>query len=164
MTVHIEENNVRLNKKYRLGHDFLFLANKIFSYKNDSIISMSIQVLFKIIDTNGHEKFFDSEQPKDITIILKNGKPSCLTNIIGCSFDRENILNFEPKINFAKECSYTLLWEIVGYTKDIDKGYADPIYISEQEFMDIMKKNIDQFDNVDNFPAQSCTHFTCEVK
>ncbi|WP_240504005.1 hypothetical protein [Bacillus licheniformis] len=54
-------------------------------------------------------------------------------------------------------------WEIDSYTKDIDKGILEPKLITEAEFMDIMKNNMDTFDNSNNRSAQTTAYFTQEL-
>ncbi|MFP3414331.1 hypothetical protein SB773_22520 [Bacillus sp. SIMBA_074] len=149
-------------KKYRLGYDYLFLAGKSFSYKDDFIGSMSVNVLFKVFDDVGNEQLFESEELNDQRLYFKNGNSCYLTDLISCSIDIENILNFKPNIPLLIESGYSLQWEIDFYTKDLDEGILEPKEISEDEFMDIMKNNMDLFDNVDNYPAQSISYFTRE--
>ncbi|OQR53187.1 hypothetical protein [Bacillus sp. CDB3] len=162
MTIYGEEKNIKLIKKYRLGYDYLFLPSKSFSYKSDYLGSMSINVLFKVFDGEGNEKLFESEELNDQKLYFENGNSCYLTNLISCSFDRENILNFEPNILWIKQCDYQIEWEIDFYTKDLDEGILEPKNISEAEFMDIMKSNIDLFDNIDNYPTQNTSYFTQE--
>ncbi|PEK58834.1 hypothetical protein CN593_29310 [Bacillus pseudomycoides] len=150
-------------KKYRLGYDYLFLASKSFSYKGDYIGSMSVDVFFKVFDGEGNEKLFESEELNDQKLYFENGNSRYLTDLIRCSIDRENILNFEPNILLIQQSGYTLKWEIDSYTKDLDEGILEPKIISHDEFMDIIKNNIDLFDNPDNYPAQSTAYFTQEV-
>uniref|UniRef100_UPI003F496215 hypothetical protein n=1 Tax=Bacillus multifaciens TaxID=3068506 RepID=UPI003F496215 len=162
MAIREGENNTKLMKKYRLGYDYLFLASESFSYKDDYIGAMAVNVLFKVFDSEGNEKLFESEELSDQKLYFENGNSCYLTDLIRCSTDRENILNFEPNILLIKQSGYTLQWEIDSYEKDLDEGILEPKKISEDEFMDIMKNNIDLFDNIDNYPAQSCSYFTQE--
>lgn len=53
--------------------------------------------------------------------------------------------------------------EIDSYTKDIDEGILKPEGITEAEFMDITKNNIDTFDNSNNRSAQTTSYFTQEI-
>jgi len=163
MTIH-EEKNIKLIKKYRLGYDYLFLPSESFNYKDDFIGSMSVNVIFKVFDGEGNEKLFESEELNDQKLYFGNDNSCYLTNLIRCSFDRENIIHFEPNIQLIQKSGYTLQWEIDFYTKDLDEGILEPKLISRDEFMDIMKNNIDLFDNRDNYPAQSTSYFTQEQK
>ncbi|PDY14147.1 hypothetical protein COO16_04075 [Bacillus pseudomycoides] len=152
-------------KQFRLGYDFLFLPKGSFSYKGDFIGSMAVNVLFKVFNTDGQEILFESDELKEQKLYFDGG--SCyLQDLIICSFDRENILNFEPNISLLKKfkSELQLQWEIDSYTKDIDKGILEPELITEAEFMDIMKNNIDTFDNSDNRSAQTTSYFTQEIE
>lgn len=152
-------------KQYRLGYDYLFLPNNSFSYKDDFIGSMAVNVLFKVFNDDGKEILFESDELKEQKLYFDDG--SCyLQDIIICSFDRENILNFEPNISLLKKLKDTLQlqWEIDSYTKDIDNGILEPEWITEAEFMDIMRNNIDTFDNSDNCSAQTTSYFTQEIE
>ncbi|WP_255287363.1 hypothetical protein [Bacillus pseudomycoides] len=162
MPIYGEEKNIKSMKKYRLGYDYLFLPSKSFYYKDDFIGSMSINVMFKVFDDKGNENLFESEELNDQKLYFENGNSCYLTDLIRCSFERVNILNFEPNIKLLKYCDYSLQWEIDSYTKDLDEGILEPKLISGDEFMDIMKNNIDLFDNSDNNLAQSTSYFTQE--
>ncbi|PEM69336.1 hypothetical protein [Bacillus pseudomycoides] len=152
-------------KQFRLGYDFLFLPKSSFSYKGDFIGAMTVNVLFKVFNTDGQEILFESDELKEQKLYFDDG--SCyLADLIICSFDRENILNFEPNISLLQKLKseLQLQWEIDSYTKDIDEGILEPELITEAEFMDIMKSNIDTFDNIDNRSAQTTSYFTQEIK
>lgn len=154
-------------KQYRLGYDFILLPNGSLSYKDDYIGSMCINVLFKVFDDNGQELFFESNDDKlpDQVINLENGETCYLYQMITCSFDKENILTFEPDISLLRNFKYSLEWEIVTYWKDLTKGIVDePMKITESEFMDIMRNNIDTFDNSNNRSAQTTAYFTQEIE
>ncbi|PFM65440.1 hypothetical protein COJ48_06215 [Bacillus cereus] len=162
MEIQAAESNGETKMKYRLGYDRVFLPRESFSYKGDLIGSTSIGILFKIFDDKGNEKLFDLEEP---TLNLKNGESCYVSHLIDCYFDRDTILKIEPDVRLLKESGYaSVQWEIVDYTKDIDKGIFEPEMISEEEFMDIMKTHIDLFDVSDNYPAQNTSYFTREVK
>ncbi|MCF2132058.1 hypothetical protein L1I79_37415 [Strepomyces sp. STD 3.1] len=150
-------------KKYRLGYDYLFPASDSFSYKGDFIGAMAINVLFKISNEDGQEIFFEAEELRDQQLLLNHGDTCYLCDLIICSIDRENIISFEPNIPLLRHCEYNLAWEIDSYIKDLDKGFLDPGLITEAEFIDIMKNNINAFDNSTNRPAQTTAYFTQEV-
>ena len=136
-------------KKYRLGHDYLFVADKPFMYKGDYIGATSVNVLFKVFDAEGNEKFFEAEGLEDQALCYKDGKPYYLDDFINCYIDKEQVLNFEPNMSVFREigCPYTLQWEKTYYTKDILINHTlHPKNISEDEFLDIMKNNMELFD------------------
>lgn len=153
-------------KKYRLGYDFLFLPKNSFSYKNDFIGSMAVYVLFKVFNGDGQEIIFESDEFFIEQKLHFDGDSFHLHNLVNCSFDRENILNFEPNntlLNKFKDKLH-LQWEVYGYTKDIDNDVLVPKSITEAEFMDIMQNNLDTFDNDNNRSAQTTTFFIQELK
>nr|WP_181217380.1 hypothetical protein [Bacillus subtilis] len=152
-------------KKYRLGYDFLFIPKGgTFSYKDEFIGAMAVNVLFKVFNAQGQEILFKSDDLKDQKLYFDEG--SCyLYELVNCSFNRENILNFESNISLLKKlkAELQLKWEIDSYTKDIDKGILEQKLIKEAEFMDIMKNNMDTFDNSNNRSAQTTAYFTQEL-
>ncbi|MBE7106122.1 hypothetical protein FT637_24875 [Bacillus cereus] len=151
--------------KYRLGHDYNFHVKKAFTYKNELIGGMSLDVLFKVYDKNGDEVLFESDQLNEQIICLENGETCYLTNFVQCYFDRNNIFRFKPNVSLLEKSGYIVQWEIYGYTKGLGDVFIDGQCISTEEFMDIMKNNIDQFDISDNYPVESnCSYFTQEVK
>lgn len=153
-------------KKYRSGHDYLFLADNPFMYKGDYIGATSVNVLFKVFDAEGNEKLFESEELEEQELFSKDGKPYYLCDFINCYIDKEHVLNFEPNMTVFREigCPYTLQWEKSYYTKDILIGHTlHPKNISEDEFLEIMKNNMELFDIRDNLPAQTTTFFTQEI-
>ncbi|WP_309566482.1 hypothetical protein [Bacillus thuringiensis] len=163
MPTYEEEQKINSLKKYRLGYDYVFLADT-FTYKGLLISTMSVNVLFKVFDNKGNEKLFESNELNDQKLHLENGHSCYLTTLIKCYFDRKNILNFEPNISLLKDSGYTIHWEIDSYDKGVGECFVESENVSEEEFMNIMKKHIDQFDSSDNYPAQSCAYFTQEVK
>jgi hypothetical protein len=150
-------------KKYRLGYDYLFLSSKPFHYKGELIGAMSINVLFKVF-YEGEEQLFESEEFLiDQKIQLDNGKTCYLSDLIRCSIDKKNIINFNPNMSLIRNLDYSLSWEIDFYTKELSKGKLEPTEISEAEFMDILKNNIALFDISNNHPAQTTSYFTKEM-
>lgn len=158
------DGNVGLKKKYRLGYDYILLARKAFTYKGDLVSSMSIDVLFRVFDDKGDEKFFEAEDLVEQELPLKNGKYCYLTDLLTCSFDRESILRFDPNLSLLKDSGYTLQWEIDSYWKDLGEIFVSPESVERFEFMEIIKTHIDEFDNSDNHSAQSCAYFTREYE
>ncbi|MGR5978681.1 hypothetical protein ACT7DJ_12915 [Bacillus cereus] len=48
--------------KYRLGYDYVFIPNEPIAYKGEDVSSMSVYVLFQVLDENGQERLFESEE------------------------------------------------------------------------------------------------------
>lgn len=147
--------------KYRLGNDFLFLPMSTFSYKGDLIGSMAVNVLFKVLNKDKQEILFESSEAEDQKLYFDGG--DCyLDELVICSFDRVNVLDFtinEPLLEKFKG-ELQLEWEIHSYDKHIDKGIFEPELITEAEFMDIMRNNINTFDNSNNRSTQTTSYFT----
>lgn len=152
-------------KMYRLGYDYVFLASKPFNYKNDFIGAMNIDVLFRAFK-DGQEIFFKSNDLLDQKIVLNDEESCYLYNLLYCAFNKDNILDFRLNPRLMNRCNYnlSLQWDIVSYYKDLDKGFLEPELISESEFMDIMRSNLDNFDNSNNRSAQTTSYFTQELE
>lgn len=128
---------------------------------------MAITVLFKLHNDNGNEKLFESEELEDQSIASKNGERYYLSDFINCVFHREKMFEFEPNLQLIKYLQGSLSWEIVRYEKGIGKGIVEPVEpveISKEEFMDIIRNHLDLFDGSDNYPAQTTSYITREVK
>ncbi|MGR5978655.1 hypothetical protein ACT7DJ_12780, partial [Bacillus cereus] len=57
--------------KYRLGYDYVFIPNEPIAYKGEDVSSMSVYVLFQVLDENGQERLFESEELEDQRLSLK---------------------------------------------------------------------------------------------
>lgn len=163
--------DIKRKYRYRLGYDYLFLPKKSFMYKGDLIGATSITILFKILDMEGNEILFETIGDKldEQTLKLKNGEECYLCNLFKCYFDKElfkesNNFDFAPTIYFVEsiKSGYSVSFEIHSYTKDIDNGILEATEIDRNEFIDIMKNNLDLFDTTDNKPAQS-TSYVSEI-
>lgn len=152
-------------KQYRLGYNFIFLPQKSFHYKNEYIGAMCINVLFKVFNDDGSEKFFESGDGNlREQAIFQNENEFYLAELLICSFDRDEILTFNPNVSLLRKAGFSFSWEIQSYDKAIDEGILEPEEITEAEFMDIMKNNIDTFDNSNNHSAQTTSYFTQEIE
>ncbi|MEK5085279.1 hypothetical protein [Bacillus sp. FSL H8-0515] len=152
-------------KIYRLGYGYLFLTRKPFKDGNDFIGAMSINVLFRVFK-DGEEIFFKSNDLSEQRIVLNDQESCYLPSLINCGFEKDNILDFRVNHPLMNRANYnlSLKWNIVSYYKELDKGMLESEKISEGEFMDIMRSNLDNFDNSDNRSAQSVAYFTQELE
>lgn len=165
----INDPKVDIKRKYRIGYDYLFLPKKSFMYKGDLIGATSITILFKILDMEGNEILFETtgNELNEQTLKLKNGEECYLCDLFKCYFDKElfkesNNFDFVPTIYVVKS-GYSVSFGIHSYTKDIDDGILEATEIDRNEFIDIMKNNLDLFDTTDNKPAQSTSYITEEI-
>lgn len=167
----IMEVEIIMAKKYRLGYDYLFLSNESFLVKEELISGLSINVLFKVFDKNGNEVLFESDELIDQRLYFENGNSCYLSEFFRCFFDEKEGFVLEPNILLLRESTYTISTEINSYMKDINTGekymgldISEPCKISKEEFEYILFDNKKQFDNSDNYPAQSTSYFTYELK
>jgi len=171
-----------MEKKYRLGYDKVLLAHPPIEKENEIILGLSLMIKYKLydIETNVEILFDKKEQDigKKVSYIFEYGNSTYadlegwyLSDFLECSFDKNssNYLKFEM-VNTEKleQMGFRLEYEIVKYHKDIlgepitfeDKilPCAEPQEITKEEFYDIIKNNIENFDNEDNEIAQSSSY------
>ena len=138
--------NLSVMIKYRLyskktGLEILFEKNK--DYINDSIkIDISE-------NTNENEK-----------ITFQTLKKKVITDFINCSFDKKNLINIVVNEKELAELGYELEYEIIYYFKNVldNKKINEEFVltlISKDEFEKIIKENIEEFDNSNNYPTQT---------
>ncbi|WP_144489162.1 hypothetical protein [Bacillus thuringiensis] len=149
--------------KYRIGYDYVFIPNEPIVYQGEDVSSMSVNVLFQVFDENGQERLFEEQWLKEQRLLLKSGKSCYLTDVVRCSFDKETILSFERNQRLLEDSGYTIEWKIDSYAKAVGIGYSEEQEISKEEWMDMMVRYRELFDNRDNDSAQSCAYFTEKV-
>lgn len=142
--------NLSIMIKYRLyskktGIEILFEKNK--DYINDSI---------KIdISENVNENTNENEK-----ITFQTLKKKTITDFINCSFDKKNLINIVVNEKELANLGYELEYEIIYYFKNvfddkkINKEFVLTL-ISKDEFKKIIKENIEEFDNSNNYPTQT---------
>jgi len=65
---------------------------------------------------------------------------------------------------YVRRSKYTINFEVLFYTKDIDTGAClEPVEIKREEFDQIFKDNLQTFNCMDNKPAQTTSWFYQEV-
>lgn len=138
--------NLLIMIKYRLyskktGFEILFEKNK--DYINDSIkIDISE-------NTNENKEF-----------TFQTLKKKAITDFINCSFDKKNLINIVVNEKELADLGYELEYEIIYYFKNVfdDKKINEEFVltlISKDEFEKIIKENIEEFDNSNNYPIQT---------
>lgn len=146
--------------KYRLGYTFCFITHDPFTYKGYYISSMDVGVLFKVFNATGEEILFDSYELEEQSIYI-NERSYYLTDLITCCFDKNELVRIEPNLALLAEIkmidNITFSWEIDRYYKSDFSSET----IEKEEFFDIMRNNLDAFDNKDNRSAQ-CPSFFVE--
>lgn len=136
--------------KYRLyskktGLEILFEKNK--DYINDSI---KIDINENVSENVSENKEFTFQTLKKKTI----------TDFISCSFDKKNLINIVVNEKELADLGYELEYEIIYYFKNVfdDKKINEEFVltlISKDEFEKIIKENIEEFDNSNNYPTQT---------
>lgn len=164
-------------KIYRLGYDQLFLASPEVRKGNETITALSILLQYKLYDIeNDLEILFAGEDLENQSIGKEMGWYSeeagiphrqlddvFISNFIECSLDKysKNYIKINILEDKLKNRGYRLEYEIAEYYKDMDeKGISIPIKISKEEFINIMKENLNNFDNKNNKPTQSTSYET----
>lgn len=151
-------------KKFRKGYEFTFLPKGgSFNYNNELIGAMSLGVVYKLFNVDGQETLFTESEANEYGLIHSEDGSYPINALLKVSFDRENILKFTPNKTLLDEANLQLQWEINYYDKDIGNGFLVGKESTEEEFMDIMKNNIERFDNPDNYPASSDSFFMKEI-
>ncbi|MNW32193.1 hypothetical protein D3C74_91310 [compost metagenome] len=149
--------------KFRIGYVYHFNAHKPVYHEGQLIGGMSVGILFKVLNLEGIEVFFESNEEKEFFLELE-GERYSLGNSINCSFDKKKIIKIQPRDNLLiKFKDIKVNWEIYDFTKDVGEGMLIPHEVTEDIFKEIMEKNIDAFDNSDNESAQSLAYFTQKV-
>ena len=138
--------------KYRLyskktGLEILFEKNK--NYINDSI---------KIDISENVSENENANENKEFT--FQTLKKKTITDFITCSFDKKNLINIVVNEKELADLGYELEYEIIYYFKNVldDKKINEEFVltlISKDEFEKIIKENIEEFDNSNNYPTQT---------
>lgn len=152
-------------KKFRKGYEFTFLPKGgSFTYNNEMIGAMSLGIVYKLYNTEGQEILFTESEANEYGMFHSENESYSIKALLEVSFDRESILKFTPNKARLAEADLQFQWEINYYDKDIGNGFLVGEESTEEEFMDIMKNNIERFDNPDNYPATSDSFFKKEVE
>ena len=124
-------------KQYRLGYDYVFVPKNHFNYKGETVLDLTIDVLFKVFDENtNNEVLFDN---KDHAIVENYYLP----NFIKCNYDPDIFIKFETNqllinLMWLYDKRYKFEYKIIGYSKYTSKAKY-PIKITRDEFIEIMK-------------------------
>lgn len=146
--------NLSIMIKYRLyskktGLEILFEKNR--DYINDSIkIDISENV-----SENANENVSENKE-----FTFQTLKKKVITDFINCSFDKKNLINIVINEKELADLGYELEYEIIYYFKNVldDKKINEEFVltlISKDEFEKIIKENIEEFDNSNNYPTQT---------
>ena len=154
--------NLSIMIKYRLyskktGLEILFEKNK--NYINDSIkIDISENVSENVSENENENENENVNKNKEFT--FQTLKKKAITDFINCSFDKKNLINIVVNEKELADLGYELEYEIIYYFKNVldDKKINEEFVltlISKDEFEKIIKENIEEFDNSNNYPTQT---------
>ncbi|KEI84138.1 hypothetical protein EJM73_06325 [Clostridium botulinum] len=152
-------------KKYRLAYDYLFLPNDLNNgiyYKNENITDIAIYMVFKVIDKlTGEEVYFQHKDLTEQTLEYAKNKLCYVNNFYKCVIDENEIFKIIPNEKLLKESNYTVLYEIGECFKWL--GSDNPVLIEYEEFINILKNNLSEFNNSGNKPTQSTSYYAVEI-
>lgn len=161
-----------MNKQYKLGYSNLIVTDSIIeSKKYGKIIALESMNVYEVISLKTGKEVFFSEPNKDFPIAEINGKKKYIPNLVDVVFNRNSSKYLQSRYN-----NFQLLTAL-GYiikAKNDEKLYQvhiltdkhdeiELIDISEKEFLNIIKENINNFDNEDNKPVKMPSFKTYEV-
>lgn len=150
---------------YRLGYTRLFLTKGIehIEYNNDKINSIGLDIVIMPFDKEGNEFLFEGEKAEQ-RLYFENGDSAFLSDFYNVYFDKNSKNLFTVELN-QKLCflsGYDFKYKITNYWY-YEKELGYPIEITEKEFINLLKFNIDKWDCTDNYPTQSNAYFIEEV-
>lgn len=143
----------------RIAYDKLFLAHPTFLYKNEMIGGLSIYLKYEIISLKTGKEVFS----EDLLLLDKKNRVIHIGHFIKCLFDEKELV----KITIDKELEergYKVKVSIDSYTKEMDFGFLESVFIEKEEFFDILENNKKYFNNEDNKPTQNTSYYLIEEK
>ncbi|MBQ7810409.1 MAG: hypothetical protein IJ346_05540 [Clostridia bacterium] len=149
--------------KYRLVYEYLFLpqGKEGIKLENETITGLSINVKFKVF-YNGKEIFFEDNEPVDKQFMFDKICSCNLVSLLKCIYDKESFYKFlpTPTLEYVKSRGYDILYDVAYYTKDVyvNEYFSDGRISSKEEFEKIFSEHISEFNNIDNYPAQSTAY------
>ena len=166
-----------MKKQYKLGYSNLIIVNSIInSKKYGKIVALESMNVYEVISLKSGKEVFFSEPNKDFPIGEINGKKLYIPDLVNVVFNRNSSRYLQTR--YSNLQLLTALGYIIkvksdesSYRVQILNGqfnengipYAELINISEKEFLNIIKENINNFDNEDNKPVKMPSFKTYEV-
>lgn len=144
----------------RVAYDKLFLAHPTFLYKNEMIGGLSIYLKYEIISLKTLKEVFS----EDLLLLDKKNRVIHIEHFIKCSFDEKELVKITIQEKELEERGYKVKVLIDSYTKEMDFGFLESVFIEKEEFFDILENNKKYFDNKDNKPTQSTSYYLIEEK
>lgn len=155
-------------KKYRIAYDYVFSArdfDKGFYYKEEHINSVAFYATFKVVNkVTGEEEFFNKDKKLEYT---KN-KFCYLSDFYRCEIDKNELFKMIPNKKLFDISDYDITFEINDYIKWLtpapEQIVVEPVEITYEEFLDILKNNFSEFNNFHNKPTQKCTSYCLKIQ
>lgn len=152
-------------KKYRIAYDYLFLPNDLdegIYYKNEKITDIAIYMIFKVIDKlTGEEVYFQHKNLIEQRLEYAKNKHCYVDNFYKCRIDENEMFKMIANENLFEESNYTVSYEVGDCIKWL--GSDNPVLIKYEEFIDILKNNLSEFNNLNNKPIQSTAYYSVEI-
>ena len=153
-------------KKYRLAYDNLFLPNNLkngIHYKGENISALNIYMVYKVIDKNtGEEIYFQDDDWIEQKLEYMDNEYCYVDNFYKCVLDKKEIFKMIPNKELFKRSRYIVFYEVGDCIKWL-KPNNDPVLIKYEEFIDILKNNLLEFDNSNNNPTQSTAYYIVNI-
>lgn len=141
--------------KYRLRYDRTFLANPKYAPISKNGVSWSdIAIFFEIkVKLNGEELLFFCEEGENPSEKLLNGYyPNSLFRV---EYDRKDGYKLS-KTKYAEDSGFEL--EFTPVSAATWKTANEPVNVSVDEAIAMLKAHPEMFDFPDNRPAQNCAY------
>lgn len=166
-----------MEKKYRLGYSNLLSVNNIVDNKKyGKIIALKSMAIYEVISLKTGEEIFFSEPNVDYPIGKIDGKELYIPDFMEGVFYRDNpeylqigYSNFEllRDLGYIIKCkmdeNFYQVNVLNGKCNKEGYPYVKNINITKKEFLNIIKENLDIFDNEANKPVEMSTFKTYEV-
>lgn len=161
-----------MNKQYKLGYSNLVVTESIIdSKKYGKIIALESMNIYEVISLKTGKEVFFPEPNKDFPIAEINGEKLYIPNLVDVVFNRNSSKYLQSRYNnfqlltalgyIIKAKNDENLYQVHILTDKHDE--IELIDISEKEFLNIIKENINNFDNEDNKPVKMPSFKTYEV-
>lgn len=164
-------------KQYKLGYSNLIVVENIIdSKKYGKIVALESMSIYEVISLKTGREVFFPELNKDYPIGEICGKKIYIPDLIEVIFNRNTSKYLQTRyrnLELLTALGYIIkvkndkkLYRVhILNNKYNENGipYVELIDISEKEFLNIIKENINNFDNKDNKPVQMLNFKTYEV-
>lgn len=149
---------------YKLAYDNVFLPQNFdqgIYYKNETILSVSIYMVFTALHKNKEEVNFKEQDLVEQNFQYAKGKFCAINDFYKCVIDENEGYKMILNEKLQNESDYTVTYEVGQCLKWED--WHNLKEIDHQEFIDILKTNFASFNHGDNKPAQSGSYYVVNI-